>query len=506
MRFLKVFLWGTELGRLAYNPNSRQCNFTFNPALGAERPDVSPLLLPIKNWENHQIAFGDERRIYQNLPPFIADSLPDSWGNTLFDQWVRKNRISSKDITPLYKLMFIGRRGMGALEFEPSAKDLEHPSKIDIKSLHELSLKIFNERQESGISPEDELTLQTLLSVGTSAGGRQIKAILAINPDTGEIKSGQVDGLKGFDYHLLKFEANDLPTSEIEIAFHEIASASGILMEECRLLEVEGQKHFLTKRFDRRNGEKIHMQTLAAINPECHSYEELFATCRHLALTELELEELFRRLVFNVMANNTDDHNKNFSFLLEEGGKWKLSPAYDMTFIFNRFGTDAQMERCLSVNGKIRDISKADLIEIGKENGIACPGKIIDQVADAVKLFPGLAEKYNIPSRWASIINRTLEKRLSDFGYPVSNSCHDEIVDSTHRRFSEIEIKTNGKGHYILSANIDGQNHRRFIRPNMELYGFFDRGLFFKSDIRRQIEILEQLFPPEWRVMSSNEG
>lgn len=499
MRFLRVLIWGKELGRLAYNPSSRLCNFTFNPELKAERPNVSPLLLPLKNWRNNQIAFGDDGKIYQSLPPFIADSLPDSWGNTLFDKWVNKNKLSSKDITPLYKLMFIGKRGMGALEFEPAAKDLEHPSKIDIKALHDLSLKILNDRQESEISQEEQLTMQTLLSVGTSAGGRQIKAILAIHPDTGEIRSGQVDGLDGYEYHLLKFEADDLPTSEIEMAFYEMATASGIRMEECRLLNVEGKNHFLTKRFDRKNGDKIHMQTLAAINPECDSYEGLFATCRNLGLSDSELEEIYKRMVFNAMANNTDDHNKNFSFLLEKDGNWRLSPAYDMTFIFNRFGTDAQPERCLSINGKIRDITREDLLEIGQDNGITNPDRILDKVAEALKLYPELAEKHKIPTRWTSIISDTLERNLSEFGYADSDSRSNKLgfTDSLGRTFNDIKISVNGKGHYIISANIDGNQRRRFIRPNMDLFDLFDQNLFSKSNPAKQIEILEQLFLPK---------
>lgn len=495
MRFLNVYIWGIELGRLTFNPSSRQCIFTFNPELKADRPDVSPLLLPLKNWENHQITFGDDRRIYQNLPPFIADSLPDAWGNTLFDKWTRKNKLTSKDITPLYKLMFIGKRGMGALEFEPAAKDLEHPGKIDIKTLHEFSLRILNDREQSEISPDEQLTMQTLVSVGTSASGRQIKAILAINTDTGEIRSGQVDGLDGFDYYLVKFEADDLPTSEIEIAFYDIATLAGIEMEESRLLSVDGRNHFLTKRFDRKDGGKIHMQTLAAINPECDSYENLFATCRYLGLADSELEEIYRRLVFNVMANNTDDHNKNFSFLLERGGSWRLSPAYDVTFIFNMYGTDAQTERCLSVNGKVKDIERSDLLEIGKENGITNPERIIDTTADALRLFPKLAEKYNIPARWASIIQDTLEKNLVKFGYEDSDDKDLAITDSHGRIFRDIRISVNRKSHYILSVSIDGTPNRRFIRPNMGLYEIFAKNLFFKSDTSVQIRIMETLFP-----------
>lgn len=325
MNILKVNLWGEELGRLSYNPSVRQCYFTFNPELNGNRPDISPLLLPLRYWNHNQIAYADDRKIYQNLPPFIADSLPDSWGNTLFEQWAKANKLPPHKISPLYKLMFIGKRAMGALEFEPAAENLSHTRKIDIKALHDLSLKILHNRESISIQPDEELTMQTLLSIGTSAGGRQMKAIVAIDNETGQIKSGQIDGFEGYDYCILKFEDDNLPTSEIEMAYHDMAVACGIEMEECRLLNAESCNHFLTRRFDRRNGLKIHMQTLAAINPDVTSYEELFATCRELDLSDREIEELYRRLVFNVMSNNTDDHNKNFSFLLEKGGKWRLS-------------------------------------------------------------------------------------------------------------------------------------------------------------------------------------
>ena len=496
MKYIIVTLWGIELGRLAYNPNSRQCLFSFNPELKENRPDISPLLLPLKSWHNHQITYGDDRRIYQNLPPFIADSLPDSWGNKLFEQWAKHNNLTRRNTTPLYKLMFIGSRGMGALEFKPAAKDLEHTQSIDIKALHELSLKILNERKNVSILHDEELTMHTLLSVGTSAGGRQTKAIIAINRKTGEIQSGQINGLDGFDYYLLKFEDENLPTAEIEMAYYEMATSAGIIMEECSLINIAGSNHFLTRRFDRKNGKKIHMQTLAAINPDATSYEDLFDTCRQLNLSGTEIEQIFRRLVFNVIANNTDDHNKNFSFLLEQGGKWTLSPAYDVTFIFNRFGSDAETDRCLSIAGKYRDITKKDLIIIGKENGIHGPERIIDKIAESIKGYPVLADKYAIHTRWSNIIRTTLNQRLTEFGYQkIQHHVIHNITDKNGRMFHDIRVSLNSKGHYILSTSIDGKASRRFIRPNMSLYETFERNIFAELSPEEQLRILSELFP-----------
>ncbi len=496
MNYINVYIWGIELGRLVYNPSYRQCYFTFNPELKANRPDVSPLLLPLANWKNHQVAYGDERRLYQNLPPFIADSLPDSWGNKLFEQWSKRNKLTQRQISPLYKLMFIGSRGMGALEFEPAAKDLEHAHTIDIKALHELSIKIMNEREQFLVHPDEELTMHTLLSVGTSAGGRQTKAIIAIHHTTGEIRSGQVSGLDGFDYFLLKFEDELLPTAEIEMAYYEMAVDAGINMEECRLLDIGGCKHFLTRRFDRKNGEKLHMQTLAAINPSATSYEDLFFTCRQLELPESDLEQVYRRLVFNVMGNNTDDHNKNFTFLLKKGESWRLSPAYDMTFIFNRFGSGAETDRCLSVVGKYRDITKEELIEIGEDNGIRNAEGIIDEVAEALLKFSSLCGKYEISPRWGDIIRNTLTLRLTEFGY-IDNAIKDNVglTDSFGRIFRDLRITMNAKGHYVITVSIDGVPKRRFIRPNMDVYNIFQENAFVNATSAKQIDILCELFP-----------
>ena len=275
-----------------------------------------------------------------------------------------------------------------------------------------MSLKILEERDRVVLNTSEELTLQALLAVGTSAGGRQMKAIVAINDETGEIRSGQSDGMEGFGYYILKFGDKSMPIAEIEAAYYNMAIAAGIDMEECRLLSVEGTNHFLTKRFDRRDGKKIFVQTLAAINPEASSYEDLIDTCRELNISESEIEQIFIRMVFNVMANNTDDHNKNFSFLIDEFGNWRIAPAYDMTFIFNMDGTGPNLRRRLSIGGNTSDISKSDIIGFAQNNGIADAEAIITRVAKAVMNFNEYAETNGVTQPWRGIIRKTLTDKL----------------------------------------------------------------------------------------------
>ena len=497
MKHLKVILWGQEIGRLVYDSATRRIYFMYNPKLG-NIPDIAPLLSSPKNRNIFLPVYGDERPLYQGLPPFIADSLPDSWGNTLFDKWVKDNRIPRNKVTPLYKLMFIGTRGMGALEYEPYAEDLTHNRKIDIKSLYDMSLNILEDRDKTVLNSNEELTLQALLAVGTSAGGRQMKAIVAINGKTGEIRSGQTDNLDGFDYYILKFGDNSMPIAEIETAYFNMAVAAGITMEECRLLSVDGINHFLTKRFDRASGKKIHMQTLAAINPEASSYEDLVATCRELSISESEIEELYRRMVFNVMTNNTDDHNKNFAFLLEENGKWQLAPAYDITFIFNINGTGPNIERRLSICGKTSSITKADLLDFAKQNGIKNANSMITRVAEAIKDFNRLATEYGITQPWRSIIQKTLTENLIAFGYQEKE---DEVYSSFNdlfgRTIDNLSLAVNSKGHIEVSALINGKRNRRFIRPNMPIYSDLMKQDIFSLQIQEKIRVVENLFPLE---------
>lgn len=498
MTYIKVILWGKEIGRLVWDSQTRRIYFTYNPELGNDIPDISPLLSPAHSRNRLLPIMGDDRTSYQGLPPFIADSLPDSWGNTVFDRWVKDNKIPRNKVTPLYKLMFIGSRGMGALEYEPYATDLTHTRTIDIKSLYDLSLEILENRENVVLKISGDLTKEALLTVGTSAGGRQMKAIIAINEETGEIRSGQNSGLAGFEYYILKFGNRHMPIAEIETAYYLMSVAAGISMEECRTFPVEGVNHFLTKRYDRKNGRKIHVQTLSAMNPEARSYEDLVATCRELSISESEIEQLYSRMVFNVMANNTDDHNKNFSFLLEENGRWRLSPAYDVTFIFNTNATGPNVERRLSIGGKTSEITKSDLLDFAKQNDIKNANAIINRVAEAIKDFDNFAETCGITQPWRSIIRKTLTDNLATFGFlDPSEDTATPLCDKYGRTITDFSVAVNSKGHYEVTATIDGHRHRRFLRPNNPLHADLSSRDIYNLPIPIRLHLTATLFPLE---------
>ncbi|MBR0273884.1 MAG: type II toxin-antitoxin system HipA family toxin [Bacteroidaceae bacterium] len=466
---LKVLLWGQEIGRLAWHESRHLAYFIYNPEFLKGTLDIAPLTASIHHPLSSRAIFGEPERIYQKLPSFIADSLPDAWGNMLFEQWRKENNISSASVTPLEKLAFIGRRGMGALEFVPEIERGPMNGQIDIKALADLAEKIVRERENVRIQPDESLTLQSLIAVGTSAGGRQPKGIIAIHRETGEIRSGQVEAGSGFDYYLLKFGDEKRSTAELEQTYYEMALAAGIKMMESRLLTVEGTTHFLTRRFDRDETGKLHTQTLAAMRPEGDSYEKLFAVCRKLHLPEVDCQELFRRMVFNILANNTDDHHKNFSFIMSRQGTWRLSPAYDMTYIFDTGGYLPNKEHCLMIGGKIRDISREDIIAFAAETGIRAPESIIREVAAAITSFRTLAERNGVGKEWIGCVETTLSEHLEAWGL-VAPAALETYIDAQGHTIQNLRIEQAYKGNYHLLATIDGRERKFVISKNKEEY------------------------------------
>lgn len=462
---VKVSLWGKEIGMLSWSAESHSSYFTFHRDFPSYGFRISPLIDP-----QSMVVYSESGRIYQGLPAFIADSLPDDWGNLVFDQWCRQNHLSKADITPLEKLSFIGKRAMGALEFTPAVKREQIHEIIDIQALQQLANKIFTQREHLSILPRESLSLQALYAVGTSAGGRQPKAIIAMN-DQGEIHSGQIP-LKGYRYYLLKFGDAERNTAELEMAYYQMAQKAGISMMPSKLLTVEGVQHFLTLRFDRKGEEKIHTQTLAAIDPDVSSYEDLVLTMRKMRLPETEIIEVFRRMVFNVLANNTDDHNKNFSFLMSPDGTWHLSPAYDLTYIFNRAGYLPEQQHCLSIGGKLQAITKDDVLEFAHNNGIRYPMHIIQQVADALRTFRPCAIDCGINDKWIGCIETTINQHLTDWGLLDSTQSICFTDAPTGIIFSDIHIEQQYKGNFHLLA-FDGHKNRKYIiRPSMSEYQY----------------------------------
>ena len=471
---LKVILWGEEIGRLAWDARRRLSYFMYNPTFLKKGLNISPLVAPVDGVRGLTPIWGEEAKIYQKLPAFVADSLPDAWGNQLFDLWRQQNHLSNADITPLDKLSFIGKRGMGALEFVPEVSRERRVEKIDIKSLASLAERIFTERENARILPEESITMQSLLTVGTSAGGRQPKAIVAINRKNGEVRSGQISGLEDFDYCLIKFGNSQYCSAELEMTYYKLATMAGINMMPSELYQVDGNNHFMTKRFDRKDGKKVHTQTLAAINPDADSYEQLIAICRKLHLPETDCYEVFRRMVFNVLANNTDDHNKNFSFIMNEDGTWRLAPAYDITYIFDSGGFLPNEDHCMYIRAKLRGITRDDVIQLAKDNGIRRPDAIIRDIVKAIKQFRVVATKYGVAEQWIGRIETTIADHLKSWGELEAITCSTgEFVINGHT-VKNIRMEQAYKGNFHLLAEIDGQERKFVIGKNKEEFSLIE--------------------------------
>ena len=458
-------LWGREVGRLCIDSRRRLPYFEYNREWIESGLDISPLDASIKLPQNLRPIFGASEKIYQKLPPFLADSLPDAWGNELFEQWRLQQGIKPGEITPLDKLAFIGKRAMGALEFLPETSNFDPKEDINLKALIDLAEQIYTQRENVRIAPEQLLTMKALMAVGTSAGGRQPKAIIAINRKTGEIRSGQVDSLRDFEHCILKFGIKERSTAELEMTYYEMAKRAGIQIMPSWLIDVDGDKHFVTKRFDREEEKKLHMQTLAALYPEADSYERLLWVCRKMRLSERDSEEVFRRMVFNILANNTDDHNKNFSFLMDEQGRWKLSPAYDLTYIFNTGGFLPETRHCLMIRGKYDGITLDDAMELAAENGIRKAESIIGEVGKAVLEFRAIAERNGVKEQWISAVENTLNGNLASWG--LSNTKpENNCFEANGHRIENAHIEQQFKGNFHLLATIDGKKRKYVIRKN----------------------------------------
>ena len=407
-----IWLWGKVLGYLSWDFQHHRSSFVFDEGFLATSWDVAPL-----GWSIHSPSalvprHGNKDKLYLGLPPFVADSLPDRWGNRVFEAWAKRNDIAQRDLTPLDRLSFIGKRGMGALEFEPAQLQASEAMPLPLAELYSLALAIQEERQEVWMKEGADILLEDIYRVGTSAGGKRAKAIVAINKE-GDIRSGQAELPADYVHYILKFnDDKEFPFSEVEYAYYRMACAAGVTMMPSRLMTIEGKNHFLTERFDRRDGEKLHVLTLAAMDPEADSYENLFSVCRRLRLSQNQQRELFRRMVFNVLGGNVDDHSKNFSFLMNKQGQWSLAPAYDMLFTIDLDGPKYVNAHSLSVGIKTTGITIADLLHFAEENDIKKANAVADEVREALSKWDDYAKEADVPKRWAERIWNELKQRI----------------------------------------------------------------------------------------------
>jgi serine/threonine-protein kinase HipA len=351
---------------------------------------------------------GNKEDLYRGLPPMIADSLPDKWGNSLFNSWLRDNNLSTRNITPIDHLSFIGSRAMGALEYEPAQKlGDDSPFSVDVQKLYHFAKQVLNERESTVLSRENSILWQDLVKISSSPGGKRPKAIVALNDDTGEVISGQGTIPEGFLLYILKYDDSSVyPYAKLEYVYYRMAIDAGIVMMPSDLRTYEGATHFLTRRFDRIGNEKIHTQTLAAMSPLSTSYEDIFAVIRRLNLPYEDSRQQYLRMVFNVLARNVDDHSKNVSFCMNRNGGWRLSPAYDVTFSVDLAAPAYVNRQSLTVNGKNEHVTREDLETVAKNNDIQDYNALIDGVKASLSKFKEHANRLNIsPSLVEQIAN-----------------------------------------------------------------------------------------------------
>lgn len=405
----RVKMFGMNVGTFKWDDTYDMARFEYDEHFVGKGLEPSPLMMPVK--QGRIYSFGNlNRDVFYGLPGMLADSLPDTYGRALFDKWL--SMVGRTSGNPIETLCFLGQRCMGALEFEPATGPVTTDMKIEIDSLVEVAKEALSKKEEFGtnLDADRKAAIAEILRLGTSAGGQRAKAVIAYNKETGEVRSGQVQAPTGFDYYLIKLdgvsaEAGFQETENfgrLEFSFSLLAKECGIEMTECALIEENGRAHFLTKRFDRVNGNKIHMQTLCGIAHydfhlrRAYSYEQAFNVMRRLRLPYSQAEEMFLRMVFNVVIRNQDDHTKNISFLMDNVGKWRLSPAYDLGFAYNPKGAWTNTHQ-MSINGKFDDITRKDLQAFAISNNIKNANEIIDKVCEVTSKWPEMAKNCGVP-------------------------------------------------------------------------------------------------------------
>jgi serine/threonine-protein kinase HipA len=422
----QIKLFNKNVGAVAYDNAKGLAYFEFENSFLKSGLDISPIKMPIKNARGKIFSFAELTRsnTFKGMAGLLADILPDKYGNTLINNWLAKNGRPSGSLDPVETLSFIGKRGMGALEFNPvNPPAANNSTKIEIGNMVQIAQDIMCERKSfaTKLSAEEEKAKADILKIGTSAGGARAKAIIAYNPLTKEIKSGQTDAPIGFGHWLIKFDGVEDEQfgvsngyGRVEMAYHKMAVNCGIEMMESKLLEENGRAHFMTRRFDRPTEKtKLHVQTFCAMehydfnDVGLYSYEQLFETMRKLNLPYPEHEQLYRRMLLNVMGRNCDDHTKNFAFVMDENGGWKLSPAYDVCHAYRPASTWVS-QHALSVNGKRNNITKNDLLEVAKLLSIKKAPKILTQISEVVNKWEDYADDEKVEKKLRGGIRETL--------------------------------------------------------------------------------------------------
>jgi serine/threonine-protein kinase HipA len=423
----KVQLWGRTIGAVSLEAGRDVAAFEYDPEFAGSGIQLSPLVMPLSG-QVHQFP-ELPRNTFHGLPGLLADSLPDKFGNALIDAWLATQGRTPENFSAVERLCYTGTRGMGALEFAPVlGPKPRKASKLEVDALVRLAGEVLTHRgrlQGHLHAAGKAKALRAILTVGTSAGGARAKAVIAWNPQTHEVRSGQIVAGDGFEHWLLKFDGvagnrdkeRDDPTGygAVEFAYHRMARAAGITMSECRLLEENGRRHFMTRRFDRlAGGEKLHLQSLCALahfdfnQAGAYGYEQALLAIRRLQLPMSAVEEQFRRMVFNVVARNQDDHVKNIAFLMNQLGEWSLAPAFDVTYSYNPAGAWTGTHQ-MTLNGKRDGFTREDFVQCARsalmKRGRAAT--ILEEVQATVERWPEFAAEAGVPDGWRDKIQKT---------------------------------------------------------------------------------------------------
>ena len=420
----EVYLWGTRIG-IIHQPRGRKyASFEYDKNFLNSGIEVSPLKMPLAPnvYEFPDLAGG----AFHGLPGLVADSLPDRFGNAVIEKWLLSRGKSISDFTAIDRLCYTGKRGMGALEYVPATADIgDIDEGIDVREMVRFASEVLDERKKISLNAKDDLAYAQLVQVGSSAGGARAKALIAWNERTNEVKSGQLQLGEGFDYWLMKFDnvsrngdhglADRPEYTLIEYAYYKMAVACGIQMSECRIFRSGNDSHFMTKRFDRVGGKKIHMQSLGAIAhvsyqiPALCSYELAARYMKEIGLVPREIEQFYRRMTFNCLAANQDDHVKNVSFLMDRTGRWSLALAYDITFAYDKDNKWLRGHQ-MTVNGKTTDIKAVDIVVAGKTMGLKerrCKD-IIEECAEVIAHFSDFAKEAGLRKETVDYINSVI--------------------------------------------------------------------------------------------------
>lgn len=417
----RVNMFGSPVGVFRWNEQQGIVDFEYDNTFVGRGLEPSPLMMPVRAGRVYSFV-NLNNETFKGLPGLLADSLPDTYGRALFERWLALvGRTSNNPIETLY---YLGKRCMGAMEYEPAYEvNSSTLTRFEIDTLVDVAREALAEKSAFGVNLNDDkkTAVAEILRLGTSAGGQRAKAIIAYNKETGDVRSGQVEAPDGFDYYLIKLDGVSASAGfketenygRLEYSFYRLARFCGIEMTECLLLEENGRAHFLTKRFDREGKKKVHMQTLCAIAHydyrlhRAYSYEQAFNVMRMLRLPYSAAKELYRRLVFNVIIRNQDDHTKNISFLMNENGDWRLSPAYDMGFAYNPAGGWTATHQ-MSINGKFDEITRQDLLAIASLNNIKEANAIINEIQEMAARWPVIAQDCDVPKAMIDAISAHL--------------------------------------------------------------------------------------------------